>query len=162
MDSSQEASIYAPEHSIALPHNYAGLTIACRIVYFSSESLCLVYCTGAVRQGEEKALRGLGATYYSLGDYPKAIEFQQQHLAIAREIGDRDGEAIGLNNLADTLEKQNQPALAIVFYKQAVNIRESIRKNLRSLSTEQQKTYTETVSYSYRNLAGLLLQQIVF
>jgi CHAT domain-containing protein len=111
------------------------------------------------RLGEGQSLGSLGVAYSSLGNYPKAIEFHQQHLVIAREIGDRDGETIGLNNLADTLEKLKQPALAIVFYKQAVNIRESIRKDLRSLSSEQQKTYTESVSYSYRNLADLLLQQ---
>ncbi len=57
------------------------------------------------------------------------------------------------------LEQQNQPALAIVFYKQAVNLTESIRSDLKLLSLEQQKSFTETVANTYRNLADLLLKQ---
>ncbi|NEP77418.1 MAG: tetratricopeptide repeat protein [Okeania sp. SIO3C4] len=35
-----------------------------------------------------------------LGEYQKSIDFHQQSLAIHQEIGDRDGEAASLNNLA--------------------------------------------------------------
>jgi CHAT domain-containing protein len=111
------------------------------------------------RQGEGNALRNLGIAYDALRNYPKAIELQMQSLTITREISYRNGEALGLTNLAKTLENQNQTALAIIFYKQAVNIRESIRKDLRSFPIEQQKIYTESVAYSYRSLADLLLQQ---
>ncbi|HBK63721.1 MAG TPA: hypothetical protein DD000_09435, partial [Cyanobacteria bacterium UBA11166] len=41
--------------------------------------------------GEGNALGNLGNAYYRLGDYTKAIEYYQQHLAIAREIKDRLG-----------------------------------------------------------------------
>ena len=34
----------------------------------------------------------LGNAYYSLGDFNKAIEYHGQHLAIAKEVGDRAGE----------------------------------------------------------------------
>ena len=53
----------------------------------------------------------------------------------------------------------NQPALAIIFYKQAVNTYETIRKDIRGLPKELQNSYKETVAKSYRNLADLLLQQ---
>jgi len=42
--------------------------------------------------GEGRAYGNLGITYYSLGDYAKAIEYHGQHLAIAQEVGDRAGE----------------------------------------------------------------------
>ena len=31
----------------------------------------------------------LGVAYYSLGDYKKAVEFHQQSLSIAKEIGEK-------------------------------------------------------------------------
>ena len=35
----------------------------------------------------------LGNTYHSLGDFKKAIEYHTEHLAIAKEVGDRAGRA---------------------------------------------------------------------
>jgi tetratricopeptide (TPR) repeat protein len=51
------------------------------------------------RQSEGKALGNLGLAYLNLGDYTKAIEYQQQWLAIAREIKDRQSEGAALGNL---------------------------------------------------------------
>ncbi|MHC5917297.1 MAG: CHAT domain-containing protein, partial [Nostoc sp.] len=106
-----------------------------------------------------KALGNLGLAYQDLGNYAKAIEYEQQHLEIAREIKDRQSEGKALNNIGSSLEKQQQPELAIVFYKQSVNVRESIRKDIRTLPREQQESYTQTVAYTYRRLADLLLSQ---
>ncbi|WP_353851852.1 tetratricopeptide repeat protein [Microcystis sp. LE18-22.4A] len=41
------------------------------------------------RQGEAASLGSLGLAYRSLGQYPKAIDFYQQSLAIQQKIGDR-------------------------------------------------------------------------
>lgn len=101
----------------------------------------------------------LGVAYYDLGQYQKAIELYQQSLAIAREIGDREVEGQTLSNMGELLAQQNQPELAIIFYKQSVNVREAIRRDIRGLSKEEQKSYTETVAYTYRNFADLLLKQ---
>ena len=43
------------------------------------------------RAGEMKACGNLGISHDSLGDYQKAIEFQEKALKIAKEIGDRAG-----------------------------------------------------------------------
>ncbi|WP_375492916.1 CHAT domain-containing protein [uncultured Nostoc sp.] len=111
------------------------------------------------RQSEGGALGNLGLAYKNLGNYAKAIEYEQQLLAIAREIKDRQSEAIALSNIARSLEKQQQSELAIVFYKQSVNVRESIRNDIRTLPREQQESYTQTVADTYRRLADLLLSQ---
>ncbi|HYX16657.1 MAG TPA: tetratricopeptide repeat protein [Nostoc sp.] len=111
------------------------------------------------RQSEGAALGNLGIAYSQLGNYAKAIEYGQQQLAIAREIKDRQSEGAALNNIAWSLEKQQQSELAIVFYKQSVNVRESIRNNIRTLPREQQESYTQTVAHTYRRLADLLLSQ---
>ena len=111
------------------------------------------------RNGEANSLGNLGIAYNSLGQYPKAIEFFQQSLAIQQEIGDIAGEGLTLSNIGSTLEEQQQPELAIVFYKQSVNVREGIRQDLRKLPREQQESYTQTVADTYRSLADLLISQ---
>jgi tetratricopeptide (TPR) repeat protein len=44
-------------------------------------------------------LSSLAVVYEALGDYPKAIEYHEQRLAIAREIGDRGVEAQVMGSL---------------------------------------------------------------
>ncbi|MGV0107572.1 hypothetical protein NSTCB13_06460 [Nostoc sp. DSM 114160] len=111
------------------------------------------------RQSEGAALGNLGLAYSNLGNYAKAINYEEQHLAIAREIKDRQSEGIALSNIGSSLENQQQPELAIVFYKQSVNVRESIRNDIHTLPREQQESYTQTVADTYRSLADLLLSQ---
>ncbi|WP_413173322.1 CHAT domain-containing protein [Anabaena azotica] len=104
-------------------------------------------------------LDSIGRAYFQQGKYESAWNFYQQSLVIIQEIGYKAGEAKVLNNIGYLLEKQNQPELAIVFLKQSVNVREAIRNNIKGLTQEQQKSYTETIAEDYRNLADLLLQQ---
>jgi CHAT domain-containing protein/Tfp pilus assembly protein PilF len=105
------------------------------------------------------AINNIGLVYTQRRDYTQALETYQKALALFRELKDMPGERIILSNIGALLAKQNQVDLAIVFYKQAVNISESIRQNLQTLTIEEQKTYTETVADSYRSLADLLLSQ---
>ncbi len=111
------------------------------------------------RQREGVALGSLGLAYISLGNYAKAIEYEQQSLAIAQEIGDRKTEGIVLSKIGEILEKQKQPELAIIFYKQSVSVRELIRQYIRQLPREQQESYIQSVAETYRSLANLLLYQ---
>ena len=64
-----------------------------------------------------------------------------------------------MNNIGAVLEKQNQPDLAIAFYKQSVNVRETIRQDIAKLPRESQESYTKSVADTYRALANLLIQQ---
>ncbi|MFB2933661.1 tetratricopeptide repeat protein, partial [Aerosakkonemataceae cyanobacterium BLCC-F154] len=116
------------------------------------------------RQVGNKAEEGLtldniGEVYDKLGEHGKAMDLFSQALAISKEVGDKVGEGETLNNIGLILNKQNQPELAIVFYKQSVNVIETIRQDLRKLPQEQQKSYTKTVASTYRDLANLLLGQ---
>lgn len=100
----------------------------------------------------------MGSAYKGMGNYSQALASYQQALFLSREVGDKSAERITLSNIGDLLA-QNKPQLAIIFYKQSVNITESIRAELRSLPREQQQSYTATVADTYRRLADLLLQQ---
>ena len=101
----------------------------------------------------------LGKVEQSDQNYSLALESYQKSLVVAQQIGNRNGQRITLSNLGDLFAQQQQPELAIIFYKQSVNVTESIRQDIRSLSLEQQTSYTNTIADTYRRLADLLLQQ---
>jgi len=97
--------------------------------------------------------------YDSLRQYEKAIEYCQQALSNFKKFGAREGERISLYNLGLLFAKLKQSELAILFHKQSVNVTESIRKDIRGLDKDIQKSYLATVESTYRNLADLLLKQ---
>ncbi|MEC4817463.1 MAG: CHAT domain-containing protein, partial [Scytonema sp. PMC 1069.18] len=106
-----------------------------------------------------RTLDSMGTVYKDLGKYEQALGCYQQALAISREIGDRPGERETLSNIGHLFALQKKSELAIIFYKQSVNVTEAIRSELRSLPQEQQQSYAETITDTYRHLADLLLQQ---
>ncbi len=108
---------------------------------------------------EARILDSLGDAYKQLGKYSEALNFYRDGLVVAKESGDRTTEAVILSNLGDLFAKQGNTAGAIAFYKQSVKVIETIRQNLTSLPIEQQKSYVDTVAYTYRALADLLLSQ---
>ncbi|MBE9097877.1 tetratricopeptide repeat protein [Vacuolonema iberomarrocanum] len=110
------------------------------------------------RTGEGDTLNNIGLAYTYLGQSDQALATYQQALAIRAELGDRAGEGTTLTNIGYTLDELGEAELAIIFFKQAVNRWEEIRGNIRGLTLEQQQTFTDRVSDSYRRLADLLLQ----
>ncbi|MEH2345643.1 MAG: tetratricopeptide repeat protein [Nostoc sp.] len=70
------------------------------------------------------ALTSLGDAYNYLGQYQQAIEFQQQSLEIAREIGahDRFEEAISLGNLGLIYNSIGQYQQAVEFHQKSLEI----------------------------------------
>ena len=76
--------------------------------------------------GEGNALGNLGLAYADLGQVERAIGFYEQHLAIAREIGDRRGEGNALGNLGSAYADLGQVERAIGFYEQALTIAREI------------------------------------
>jgi tetratricopeptide (TPR) repeat protein len=64
----------------------------------------------------------LGTCYGSLGQVPRAIELYQQALSIARNVGDRGGEAAYLSGLGGCFYDLGQIPRAIELYEQALSI----------------------------------------
>ena len=54
-----------------------------------------------VFEGVRWTVDELAADHLSLGDYAKAIAYHTQHLAIAKEVGDRAGEGRAYGNLGN-------------------------------------------------------------
>ncbi len=110
------------------------------------------------REGQAATLHNIGIVYRESGSYPEALQFLTQTLIFDKQLGNRDGKRITLGNIGKLLEK-DWPELAIIFYKQSVNVTEDIRYDLKVLPAEQQQSYIESVAEIYRSLADLLLQQ---
>jgi len=107
---------------------------------------------------EARILDSEGDSYVQAGQFSEALAAYHEALAIRKSLGDRRGERVTLANIGRLLQKQGRDPVAIVFYKQAVNVSESIRKDLANLPAELKTTYTEKVSEAYRSLADLLLK----
>jgi CHAT domain-containing protein/Tfp pilus assembly protein PilF len=103
-------------------------------------------------------LDSLGTVYKNNKQYDKALESYQQGLIISKKVGSRFLERVILSHIGD-LFAQKKPELAIIFYKQSINIIETTRKDLKALPKEQQQSYITTVADTYRRLADLLLKQ---
>lgn len=101
----------------------------------------------------------MGLAYFSLGQDERAIDFYSQALSIFSALGNRAEAGLTLSTLGRLLNAQAQPELAIVFLKASVDVRESIRGDIRGLDTALQQSFTDTVTDDYRLLADLLLQQ---
>lgn len=74
------------------------------------------------RGSEGAALGNLGIAYADLGENRKAIECQEQYLAIAREVGDRRGEGVALGNLAIAYAALGETRKAIELHKQCLGV----------------------------------------
>ncbi|MCI0489661.1 MAG: tetratricopeptide repeat protein [Blastocatellia bacterium] len=83
----------------------------------------------------------LGLAYRRLGEYRRAIEFHEQSLAIAREIGHRLGEGNALYNTSLALDKLGDRAEAIRLAEAALIIYESIEAPYAEVARNQLKEW---------------------
>jgi tetratricopeptide (TPR) repeat protein len=72
------------------------------------------------------AYGNLGNAYRSQGDYAKAIEYHLQHLAIAKEVGDRAGEGVAYGNFGNAYRSQGDFTKAIEYHLQHLAIAKEV------------------------------------
>jgi CHAT domain-containing protein/Tfp pilus assembly protein PilF len=115
------------------------------------------------RDGEANALNSLGEVYEHLGQHEKAIRYYNGALVEFRAVHDRDGGAADLDDMmrfwSNPKFTGRNPALAILWGKQAVNAYQSIRRDIKRLDTRTQKTYVVSKEKTYRTLADVLVSQ---
>nr|WP_306423320.1 tetratricopeptide repeat protein [Nostoc favosum] len=109
-------------------------------------------------QGEGEALGNLGNVYTNLGNYAKAIEYNQQSLAIARQIKDRQGEGLALNNLGVTLQKSGKLPEAEKSLFEGIAVWECQRQRLGSNDAFKVSIFEEQAR-TYRTLQSVLIAQ---
>jgi CHAT domain-containing protein len=114
----------------------------------------------AVGDPDEKAetLRGIGEVYNALGKRQEALNYYNQALPLASAVGDPLLEAHVFDNMMLN-QRTLQPALAIFYGKQAVNLLQQVRANIQGLDRELQKSFLSSNADYYHNLADLLIAQ---
>ena len=132
-------------------------------VYYSSGdySIALNYYMLALKNLSRKddknavaiAYQGMGDSLFQMKQYPQALENLEEALAIYKE-GKKTAKVGRIYAQLGTISvAKEKTELAVVFYKKAINIYETIR------SKESRKIFLENPEEIYRNLVGLLLQQ---
>ncbi len=72
------------------------------------------------------ALSGAGSLAWGQDDYPAARDFHQQALQLRRELGDRRGTALSLNNLGFVVLRMGDLTTAQVYYEESIDIAREI------------------------------------
>src|SRR5208337_1621690 len=123
--------------------------------YFS-QSLPLARAVGD-RAGEAKTLTHIGAVYDALGEKQKALDYYTQSLPLSRAVQDPLGEASTLVRLMEYWKSLQNPSLAVLFGKQAVDRFQQVRRNIAGLEKEAQQSFVKSKESYYRELAELLI-----
>ena len=110
------------------------------------------------RGGESSTLNNIGNLWDDLGEKQKALSYYTQALPLAIAVKDPIREAQIYRNLMLNL-KAAQPALAIFYGKQAVNLLQQVRGNIQGLDKKLQAGFLASKAEYYRDLAGLLIAQ---
>ena len=111
------------------------------------------------KAGEAVTLNNTGNVYFALGEKQKALEYLQNSLLLSKAVGIKSQEAHTLNALQNYWNRLNNPALAIVFGKQSVNVYQQLRSNIEGLDKSIQQTYLKRVEENYRELADILIAE---
>jgi CHAT domain-containing protein len=136
---------------------YSALGEKQKALDFYTQALPLSRFVGD-REGEAATLNNIGAVYSALGEKQKALEYYTQALPLATAVNDPILES-GISYNLMVSQRTPQPALAIFYGKQAVNLLQQVRGNIQGLDKELQKSFLASKNDYYRGLADLLIDQ---
>jgi len=111
------------------------------------------------RAGEGVTLEVLGGIHVDLGRHEEAAHYMQQALILLHSTKSLVHEAIAFAGLMDNARALNQPSLAIFYGKSAVNLYQTIRTEIHTLSPDTQKTFLKQHQTGYHTLAEILISQ---
>jgi len=101
-------------------------------------------------------LNNIGDIYDDLGDKPRGLEYHLKALPLAIAAADPLREALVFRSLMLNY-KVNQPALAIFYGKQAVNMSQQVRANIQGMDRALQSSFLSSKREYYHDLADLLI-----
>ena len=143
---------------IALGWAYHGLRQDDRAIASLEQALTMQREIGD-RRGVGHTLHALGQVYDVLGQDDQARGLYEQALVAMREVGDREGEGRVFAALMAVWHAQHQPRLAIFYGKQAINVFQELRGQLRPLPDALQESFLTDKKPVYRALAEVLLAE---
>lgn len=110
------------------------------------------------RDGEALTLDKIGEVYDQLGQNDKAQESLKQALLVATDVANPIVQSMILNDLMLNRKKAD-PALAVFYGKQAVNLLQKVRGNIQGLDQALQTSFLASKEDTYHDLADLLIAQ---
>ena len=114
------------------------------------------------RGNEAETLFYLASTYSSPysspGDHQRALDALHQALPLAIAVDNLNRQALILHKLL-LLTESDQPAVAIYYGKQAVNLVQQIRTNIKDMDKTMQQSFLSVRDDDYHDLASLLIAQ---
>ena len=109
------------------------------------------------RAGEAETLKNTGSVYDALGEKQKALDYYTQSLPLSRAVQDPLGEASTLVRMMEYWKSLQNPSLAVLFGKQAIDRFQQVRRNIGGLEKETQQSFLKSKEDYYRELAELLI-----
>jgi CHAT domain-containing protein/tetratricopeptide (TPR) repeat protein len=137
---------------------YSDLGEKQKALDYYNQALPLARAVGD-RAGEAKTLSYTGAVYDDLGEKQKALDYYTQSLPLSRAVQDPLSEASTLVHLMEYWKNLQNPNLAVLFGKQAVDRFQQVRRNIGGLEKEAQQSFLKSKESSYRELAELLISE---
>lgn len=129
-----------------------------RAVALHQESVSLAHIH-KIKKYEARSLYELGADYLAQNNLKDATANFEQALRVAREIKVRDNEARALDGLMNVWARAGAKPLAIFYGKQAINLHQIIRQDIKNFAKENQSDYLKDNERTYRVLADLLIAE---
>ncbi len=129
-----------------------------KALQFFQQSLAITRAIGELRT-QALVLTNLGRCYLSLNEMPKAQDALYQALAIYRQLNAPDNEAYTNRVLMDYWSAKGEPAVAVFYGKQAVNIHQEMRSIVQALDERIRHGYLKLTEDVYRRLADLLIAE---
>ena len=108
---------------------------------------------------EANTLSNIGTVYADLGEKQKALDYYYQSLALFRAVHDPLGEGLALADLMDYWKSRQNPSLAVLFGKQAIDRFQQVRRNIAGLEKESQQSFLKSKEDYYRELAEMLVSE---
>lgn len=109
-------------------------------------------------RGEANTLNNIANIHAKIGDKQKALEYYNQALALAAIVRDPLLESQILVRLMIN-RADPQPSLAVFYGKQAVNLLQQVRSNIKEMDEDLQKSFLVSKEGYYHALAYLLIAQ---
>jgi len=109
-------------------------------------------------EGEALTLDRIGAVLQAMGENDKALQSFQQALEAETPLADPFLQSRFLHNLMLNRKKAD-PALAIFYGKESVNLLQQLRGNIQGLDKSLQSSFLTSNEDTYHNLADLLIAQ---
>ncbi|MFZ0819580.1 MAG: tetratricopeptide repeat protein [Candidatus Acidiferrales bacterium] len=111
------------------------------------------------RVAEAGTLNSIGRVYSDLGEKQKALDYFALSLPLSRSVQDPLLEGGNLANLMEYWKSLQNPGLAVLFGKQAIDRFQQVRRNIGELDKEARQSFLKSKEDYYRELADLLITQ---